>query len=224
MSALSLKLLALFSMVLDHVGAVLLPEAVWPRVVGRLAFPLYAFLLGQGFAHTRDRRRYLFRLVLFAVISEVPYDLCFSGSVLDLNRQNVFFTLALGLAALWGYEYFSITVRRTELGLLAAAAAAVLAQALGSDYGLSGVIMILLLYLCREEKRKTVFFFLAVGLQAVTLGLTNPAWGAAQLWAGFAILPILLYSGKPGRRKLRWFFYLSYPVHLLLLWLLSPPV
>ncbi len=217
MSAFSLKLLAFSCMVCDHLGLLFFPQAVFLRLVGRIAFPLYAFLLGEGFLHTHDRRSYLFRMALFAVLSEAPYDLCLSHTLWNPGSQNVFFTLTLGLAALWGYETLAVRFRRADLGLLAAAGAAVLAQLTRGDYGLSGVVMIFLLYLCREQRRRLLFFALSVGLQVLSAAaLSGPAWGLCQGWALLAAVPVLLYDGSPGRFRWKWFFYLSYPVHLLL--------
>lgn len=222
MSSFSLKLLALSCMLCDHLGALFFPGIPALRLIGRAAFPLYAFLLAEGFRHTHSRKRYLFRMALFAVVSEVPYDLCFCGSFFSPAGQNIFFTLTLGLAALWGYERLAVAARRMELGLLSVSIAAVLAQLLRCDYGLSGVMMIFLLYLCREKTRRFALFAVSAGLQALSVAVSStPSWGLAQLWALAAIVPMALYDGSRGRFQFKWFFYLFYPVHLLALATLS---
>ncbi|MEG1773614.1 MAG: TraX family protein, partial [Oscillospiraceae bacterium] len=106
LSGFSLKLIALASMTVDHAGVVLFEQLEWMRMVGRLAFPIYAFLLVEGFVHTRHRGRYCLRLGMFALLSEWPFDLAVFGGA-DMRGQNVFFTLLLGVLMLWGCERFS---------------------------------------------------------------------------------------------------------------------
>ena len=100
LTSFQLKWIAIFSMAVDHTGALLFPEAMWMRGIGRLAFPIFAFLLAEGYYHTHDVKRYLLRLWLFALISEIPYDLAFQGTLLESGSQNVFFTLGLSLGVL----------------------------------------------------------------------------------------------------------------------------
>ncbi|SFR93946.1 TraX family protein [Anaeromicropila populeti] len=117
MSGSTLKLIAIFAMIIDHVAAVLVWSVAYStnntqmmeishymRMFGRIAFPIFCFLLVEGFVHTKNRRRYAIRLALFAVISEIPFDLAFSMTPFDFNAQNVFFTLFLGLVVLMGLE------------------------------------------------------------------------------------------------------------------------
>ena len=119
----ALKLIAVITMLVDHVGAGLFPEIIWMRMVGRLAFPIFAFLLCEGFAHTRDIRRYAVRLGAFALISEVPFNLLHSYRLFDLNAQNVFFTLLIGLLTLYGIDRLAgradnhVTDRTGSLGV-----------------------------------------------------------------------------------------------------------
>ena len=95
-----LKWIAVITMVIDHIGAVLFPGELILRIIGRLSFPIFCFLLTEGFCHTHNRRAYMQRLGVFALVSEVPYDLTFHGKLLDLERQNIFFTLLLGVILL----------------------------------------------------------------------------------------------------------------------------
>ena len=106
-----LKLIAVISMLIDHTSAVILEQipgleapAFFMRIIGRLAFPIYCFLLVEGFYHTRSRAKYAGRLFLFALISEVPFDLAFSRRMWDFSSNNVFFTLLFGLLVIWGVE------------------------------------------------------------------------------------------------------------------------
>ena len=100
MSAFTLKMIALVTMVIDHVGAVFFPDLIWLRYIGRLSMPIYAFLLAEGYRKTRNFLHYALRLALFAVLSEVPYDLLFQGRVLEFSRQNILFTLLTGYVVL----------------------------------------------------------------------------------------------------------------------------
>lgn len=204
MTGFQLKLLAMLAMTADHIGAVFFPEIPLLRWIGRLAMPVLCFFIGEGLRHTRSPRRYLLRLTGFALLSELPFDLAFYGGI-EWGHQNVYFTLALGLLALWAIQ------SRGMEGWLLALTAALAAELLGCDYGMYGVLLILLLdrfHRARSEQLAAaallnLAFF---GLQTQTLSLIA--------------LPLLwLYNGKRGRDD-RWLFYLYYPAHLCVLGIL----
>lgn len=204
MTGFQLKLLAMLAMTADHIGAVFFPEIPLLRWIGRLAMPVLCFFIGEGLCHTRSPRRYLLRLTGFALLSELPFDLAFYGGI-EWGHQNVYFTLALGLLALWAIQ------SRGMEGWLLALTAALAAELLGCDYGMYGVLLILLLdrfHRARSEQLAAaallnLAFF---GLQTQTLSLIA--------------LPLLwLYNGKRGRDDRR-LFYLYYPAHLCVLGIL----
>lgn len=204
MTGFQLKLLAMLAMTADHIGAVFFPEIPLLRWIGRLAMPVLSFFIGEGLRHTRSPRRYLLRLTGFALLSELPFDLTFYGGI-EWGHQNVYFTLALGLLALWAIQ------SRGMEGWLLALTAALAAELLGCDYGMYGVLLILLLdrfHRARSEQLAgaallNLAFF---GLQTQTLSLIA--------------LPLLwLYNGKRGRDDRR-LFYLYYPAHLCVLGIL----
>lgn len=204
MTGFQLKLLAMLAMTADHIGAVFFPEIPLLRWIGRLAMPVLCFFIGEGLRHTRSPRRYLLRLTGFALLSELPFDLAFYGGI-EWGHQNVYFTLALGLLALWAIQ------SRGMEGWLLALTAALAAELLGCDYGMYGVLLILLLdrfHRARSEQLAAaallnLAFF---GLQTQTLSLIA--------------LPLLwLYNGKRGRDDRRLFF-LYYPAHLCVLGIL----
>ena len=206
-----LKWLAVLTMVIDHVGAILFPDQIWMRVIGRVAFPIYAYCLAEGFRYTSDYRRYLGRLALFAILSEIPFDLAFYGVPFSFAHQNVFFTLTLGLILLWVLE------RCREQLLLCAGAFAVLcflAQALHMDYGAGGLLMVFAFYLAQQGTSPWIGWGIFVFINLFGYA------GGVQWAAILALLPIGLYSGKAGKRKQR-FFYWIYPLHLLLLWIIE---
>ena len=214
MSNFSLKLLAIVCMLIDHTGAVLFAGIPALRCVGRLAFPIFCFLIGEGFLHTKSVRRYALRLFLFALASEIPFDLAFHRTWFDINGQNVFFTLFLGLCALWAME--TLKEKSPAGAVLCAVALAFLAQLLNTDYTWYGVALIVVLYLCREnDLLKTAAFLL------LNTGYSLLYDKEIQLYAAFAIVPILLSSKSLGKYRLKTFFYLFYPLHLLFLYIIA---
>lgn len=225
LSGSSLKILAIASMFIDHVAATilyynfLLPAApvardssLWNllilyevmRTIGRIAFPIFCFLLVQGFLHTSSRSRYALRLLLFAFLSEIPFDWALGSGIPDWNYQNVFFTLFLGFLVLWGISRLEEkkNVFRLLLCFLLFILGAVLAALLKTDYSYWGILLIILLYIFRNQK---ILFTLA--------GCISLFWEAP---ACLAFFPIWFYNGKRGF-QLKYVFYLFYPCHLLLL-------
>lgn len=198
-----LKLLAITTMFIDHLGATCFPENMALRVIGRMAFPIFCFLMAEGAHYTSDIRKYEFRLLLFALISEIPFDYAFFGELFYWGHQNVFFTLLAGLLCIDVFQHKS-----TSWGVGAFLVVAALAQLLCTDYGAAGVLFIVLFYRFREQRIKGQLFF----------GVFNYlCFGSIlQACASLASIPLIFYSGKPGR-KMRWLFYIFYPAHLLLL-------
>ena len=218
LSGSALKCIALATMIIDHVAVVLLKNSgivlmhtglgtltlyTLMRKTGRLAFPIYCFLLVEGFLHTSDRKKYGRNLLLFALISELPWNLEHTGT-LRYAAQNVFFTLFLGYVGLCCLDDLKDQPGKQLAALLLLVLVAINGKA---DYGVTGFGFILLLYILRDQKI----------LQAVvgTCFLTST-------WAGgLAFLPINLYNGKRGfiRGKiLKYAFYTAYPLHILLLY------
>ncbi len=202
-----LKVIACLSMLLDHIGATLLP-GIGLRTIGRLAFPIYCFLLCEGVRHTHSPWRYLLRLAAVAVVSELPYDLLFYGGM-DWGHQNTLLTLLLGCGMLLG-------VRRTEsiwCQMLIIFLCCILAQLCHSDYGGLGILMIAVLWMTEGRPK----------IRVVMVGLVCLALGLGELTALLALIPIGLYSGKKitSSRILQWGFYLFYPMHLVVLYIIS---
>lgn len=238
----TLKIIAITVMLLDHIGAVLLSRAmqlrgamevvdqqtflafldanaelyyanIILRTVGRIAFPIFCFLLVQGFLHTHDLKKYLSRLFLFALLSEIPYDLAMSGTLFAWDYQNVYFTLFLGVSTLSFIQLLENkkdwhVLWRVLGGVLAVAIGAGVAKLLKADYDLLGVFVITLLYIFRRKKT------LSMGLSCVVL--MQPA-------AFVSLLPVYLYNGERGS-NIKWLFYLFYPVHLCILYVLASAV
>lgn len=238
----TLKLIAVITMVIDHVGAVVLARLImasgyksayyssdindlaeWlianedlymvysvTRFIGRIAFPIFCFLLVEGFMRTGNPKKYALRLGIFALISEIPFDLALSSAVFEWTYQNVFFTLFIGFVTMMVLDY----IERTEWPFFGKAlssgaillAGAVLAEVLSTDYGAKGVLAILALYSFRRSRQ----WQLVAGC-------------AAFLWempALIGFIPIAFYNGKRGL-KLKYFFYAFYPVHFVILYLIA---
>ena len=175
------------------------------RAIGRISFPIFCFLLIEGFMHTHDVKKYALNLGIFALVSEIPFDLAFAGKPFYLDYQNVFFTLFLGLLTIWAIDTVSHKEIKPNLQwivkILIAAAGCLTAWLLQTDYDYKGIILILLLYLFHDQK------FLCTLVSCMSLLWEAPAC--------LAFIPINLYNGKRGI-SLKYFFYLFYPVHLLL--------
>ena len=204
MTGFQLKLLAMLAMTADHIGAVFFPEIRLLRWIGRLAMPVFCFLIGEGARHTRDFRRYALWLGAFALLSELPFDLAFYGRV-TWQHQNVYFTLLLGLLALRA-------LRRPGMeGWILALTAALAADLLACDYGMYGVLLILLLDHLRND----------FPAQLAATALLNLIFFGfqSQMLSVLALFLLRLYNGRRGRNDHR-LFYLYYPAHLFLLGIL----
>lgn len=218
-----LKGIAAALMLTDHVGAILLPEVPVLRCVGRLAFPIFAFFIAEGYTHTRDFGRYFRRLAILAVVSEIPFNLE-NGAVFDLTRQNVLFTFCLALFTLRGLEALGRERgfgRWAGCGLMLAAGFAA-GELLRTDYGGWGVVTVALLQLCRDGKYAKLWLLLAMAaVNGLGMGsLTMPVFGGEipiQIFAVAALPVIWLYNGQAGAKGLRRAFYVFYPAHLLVL-------
>ena len=212
----ALKLIALVSMVLDHVGDLFFPEQIWMRAVGRLAMPIFCFCVAEAYIHTRDRRAYLERLALFALISELPFDFAFSGGI-DLTQQNIMFTFALAVVALMAYDYLYERQkggwRGVVVGSIAVAAIGLLSILLGANYNFTAVGLVFVFYVLREQDA-FIRNAAAVAFEALVRNVGIYRWGVLSFF------PLMMYNGKRGR-GLKLFFYPFYPGHMLVLALLK---
>lgn len=204
MNNFTLKIIAIISMVVDHVGYVLLDNDPICRAFGRIAFPIFCFLIVEGFFHTRNHMDYLLRLCIFAILSEVPFDLTFFGQVVNLHHQNVFITLAIGLASIFCLE----EMNNRKYYVLPLLALWGLTYFIHSDYGIGGVLLICAFYITRNSPLVRI---IVCGL------LLYSFYGNTELYGLIALLPISLYNGKKGPDT-KMFFYWFYPVHLLIIY------
>ena len=211
-----LKIIAMVSMVSDHVGDLFFPGVMWLRMIGRLAMPIFSFCIAEGYAHTRDKNRYLLRMGIFALFSEVPFDLAFEGKV-GFGHQNIMLTFFLSILALKIFDLIRgeepRNIGKTVLGTLAVLVMAGLALLLRADYTIFAVIAVFLFYVLRNRHP-----LVRSGVGVAFLALTRTM--GYYCTTGFSLIPLLLYNGKRGR-GLKWLFYAFYPGHLLLLFVLK---
>ncbi len=177
-------------------------------MIGRMGFPIFCYLLIEGFQHTRSVKKYAGRLLLFALVSEIPFDLGFAGTPFYREYQNVFFTLFMGLLVIWVMDNAVRVVENKVFRILLMTAAfvtgAVAAELLRTDYGAMGILCIAVIYLFSRNRR----------LQLIA-GCIAFLWEAEAL---FAFIPIAFYNGRRGW-KLKYIFYVFYPLHLFLIYL-----
>lgn len=226
----TVKMIAIIAMFIDHTAAIVLermlhlPEFMsvnlywvyWVmRLIGRLGFPIFCFLLIEGFCYTRNMKKYAGRLFLFALVSEVPFDLGFAGNVFYWQYQNVFFTLFIGLLVLIGFRFVEgqtawNKIVKAVLHVPVLAAGMFAADLLMTDYSGMGVLTIAVMYLFRRSRR------LEMGAGCTVLTIMS----LSEITAFLAMIPVGIYNGKRGW-NLKWVFYVFYPAHILLLYIIA---
>ena len=217
MSSFMLRAVALVCMVLDHIGLSAFPTVNAFRCVGRIAFPLYCFLLVQGYRHTRDVRAYARRLLLLALVSEIPFDWLIFGRLSCLSEQNVLFSLLLALTALAADDALRGQTALRAMALGGLCMAAMLSRV---SFGWLGVALCLCFYELDGLRRLAcAAALLLVYTLSLLLSGVAQGWALTSLWALLALPLIALYNGRPGPRPrlLTALFYAAYPLHLIAL-------
>ncbi len=220
MSSFIIKLIAIIAMFFDHAGYAIYGKLSWCNYIGRLAFPLFAFQISEGYSHTSNLKKYFLRLGIFAIISQIPLMMLYSIFAPTVFMLNIFFTLILGLAALTIYDKSSNKI----IGLLGVALCATLAHFLKTDYGEFGVLLIFAFYTFKNNKP---LMFISISALSVYLYWESFKLLGIQykivLLVIYTILPVFityLYNGKKGK-NLKHLFYWFYPVHLILLYFIN---
>lgn len=210
-----LKLIAMLTMTIDHIGAILLPQYRFLRIIGRLSMPIYAFMIAEGCHYTHDRKAYFLRLAGLALLCQVVYTL------VDRSLyQCILVTFSMSVGLICAVE--NARKKKTPGSIFAAAAllAAVyfvceklslFIPGFHVDYGIWGVLLPVIVYF---GGRDIVAFGLGVLLLCLSLGHT-------QWWAMLTVPLIALYNGQRGKHRLGWVFYLYYPAHLVILYAIS---
>lgn len=235
MTSFILKIIAVISMLFDHLGDALFGHLTFFNVIGRVAFPIFAFQISQGYLHTKNLKKYFLRLAIFAIVSQIPFYL-FSHKFLSSSTPglNIFFTLLLGLICMMVYDYFSklsnkelntkflgIEVKK-YISFIMVFFIAILGNVFHADYGFWGVIVIFSFYLFKENKTAMIFaFILLCFIKYGSWMLLYPFHIFYVFLCIATIFPIIfisLYKGKQGP-KIKYLLYLFYPLHLLFLYL-----
>ena len=222
LSAAALHILAMLFMLMDHMWATVFPAQDWLTCVGRVAFPIFAFMAVEGYFHTHSFKKYALRMLLFAVLSEIPFDFMYGGTWFYPVHQNVIWTLLMGLLGI----HFMETVRKKQkpwLFALVAMLTVLLGGVLGTlgmvDYYGVGVLTVFVFYFFRGRKwwcllgQAAALYWLNVELLGLDFELCQQ--GLALL----ALIPIWLYRGRQGyhSKPFQYVCYAFYPVHMLLL-------
>ena len=234
-----LKLIAVITMLIDHIGVAIMAKMIrhgidpFPfvdtidlyhvmRIIGRMAFPIYCYMLVEGFIYTRNVKKYGLRLLAIAVLSEIPFNLVVRQTFFTFEKNNVLWELLLGLVVLYALKEIDKKQLEYRLsGFLRSCAlliGMVVAHFANLDYGEAGICCITAMYVLNgSDKIKRLMAF-ATGVAVLAL-LDNKT----EAWAFFMLIPMFYYEGNRGfdNKALRLFFYLFYPVHLLILALIA---
>lgn len=241
----TLKFIAVITMLIDHIAAGLLATNVlfvnamnssdWSRefiiyksmrAIGRMAFPIYCYMLVEGYFHTKNIKKYGARLLAVAVISEVPFDLLFRREIFTFKYNNVLWELLLGLVTIWLIDClkkkdFSNIVKGVPSAtvsylaqIIVFLASAGISELTNLDYGVAGITCILMMYVYYGPDRKNVLKGFSLGVLMLTI-----ASSTLEVFAFLMLIPMYFYKGARGRdsKALRLFFYLFYPAHIIAL-------
>lgn len=234
-SSSGLHILAMGLMLCDHLWAMIFPAAEWLTCLGRIAFPLFAFMIAEGYSHTHNLRRYLLRMLVGALLAEIPFDLMYGGSIFYPFHQNVLWTFLLSLLLITLIEKCRLRFK-PALATLMSVGLAILGFVLGYaamvDYYGVGILTVLTFYFFRKRNWKcrlcqfVCLYILNVKLlggyyyDVRVFGLEIEV--VQQGFALLALIPICLYRGRQGihNKFFQIFCYVFYPAHMLLLFVL----
>lgn len=215
-----IKIIAVVSMTIDHIGGAFFPQYPAFRWIGRIAFPLFCYCLTVGMMYTGDIKKYLFRLGAFAVISQPFWILAFNSDDITGNifNLNIFFTLIVSLLGACGFKE-----RKWWLFILAL----ILLNVINFDYAMTGLILILIFYLCRNKPWLGAAVYTLTYLPALNGNMADPLalkiGGHAIGFEIFALLalPFIYIQTNSGLKIPKWFFYIYYPAHLFAIYLIG---
>lgn len=231
----SLHIMAMVFMLCDHLWGTIIRGNDWLTCIGRLTFPIYAFLLVEGYFHTKNLKKYVTRMFLFAVISEIPFNLAMAGSIIYPFHQNVLwsFLIAIGLIH-WNEKGKEKQIwKRILIGITSICIGYIVGILTFVDYYNAGIMMVLTFYFFRGKKWWNylgqliclwyINFEMLGGLQYEIALFGQTYFFTRQGLALLALIPIWLYRGKQGyhSKALQYGYYAFYPLHLLILGLLK---
>ena len=225
-----LKVIAVVSMTIDHIGYIFFPQYIWLRWLGRLAFPIFAYMIAEGCYYTRSKKKYLIMTAGIGV-------LCQAAMVIFRNswNLNIMFTFALSMCLIFSLQWavgrrdvFEALSQKDETQpaavrwipfivillccIFADFGLAKIFPGFKIEYGFFGVILAVVIYIFPKKYQK----LLAAAVCMLLISIVRHI--PIQYYSLFALIPLALYSGKPGKHRMKYFFYLYYPVHLAVLW------
>ena len=229
MTSFSLKIIALITMFIDHFGYVFMGNFSFCNFIGRIAFPIFAFQISEGYEHTKNLKKYFLRLGIFAIISQIPF--------------YVFFTLFLGLLSIYLYDYINnllqkqmsnfsnnmsdkkvlaLTIISKIVGIIVVLLIAYVAELMNTDYGFWGVLVVFMFYVLKSKELLMTIAFFALCIAKYIIPYIQSGFNLVYLVLALCtFLPIIFitsYKGKQGP-KIKYLLYIFYPLHLLILYL-----
>lgn len=227
MTVFTLKIIAVICMFLDHVKyAIPITDGKVTEYLGRIAFPIFAFLISEGFIHTHSKPRYMLRMLIFAIISQIPFHLLAHNLARSKATLNVMFTFEYALIGLYILDFFKNYNGFPKLlnyAFIIASLSMILfvVYFVHPDYSWYGVSLVWIFYLFKKSKILTTFSFIVINiLYYLVRGADLNEYYPLILFSCLPIVFILLYNGEKGK-SLKYFFYLFYPVHMLILYAIN---
>lgn len=236
MNTFVLKIIAIITMLVDHIGYVFFPNELFFRLIGRIAFPIYAFLLAQGFLYTHNKNKYLKKIGIVALISEIPFNLAFFNKIFYIEYQNVLVLFFIALSSLMLYEKQK---SKNKDGYYVLMISSLLTIILKPDYNLKGLLLIYMYYFLSKNKenyKMNKFTTIIITTLFATIefieqfifynGNINTFFvNTGFIYLGVIIAGLLLaaYNTKLGIKNkiINIIFYLFYPIHILVLYIIS---
>ncbi|MGN1412332.1 MAG: TraX family protein [Oscillospiraceae bacterium] len=204
----ALKIVAMISMFIDHFGMIFFPEVTMFRIVGRIAFPIYAFLVAEGCKYTHDRKRYFLRMFILGIVCSVVFIVA-EGYI----YLCVLITFSISILLIYLLDYVKINLKmRFPLFIFGLLISFIVCHLVEVDYGFFGVLVPVMVYLSDDRPLKIILF--AVSLIFLTISIHNDI----QVYCLTSLIFVALYDGTRGKLNLKMFFYLFYPLHIVLLW------
>lgn len=219
-----LKLIGILSMICDHSSNIFIENFSYLNLIGRIAFPIFAFQLVIGYTNTKNIKKYVIRLLIFACISQIPFML-FLSTYTDNFLLNIFFTFLTGILAIHVYNKLKSKKFGILTTILFLLLICIIAEIIKVDYGAFGILLIFIFYLFKNNKVLMCFsFYILCFIRYLIYTMITPALNFYYLMINIctflAIFFILLYNGKPGK-KIKYFFYIFYPLHLIIFYIIK---